>query len=99
MPTPFSTNVSANKILLSIRNIYILFINGIILSIATPVSYVYRPLGYERVNLPLCKVTDIPFDIQEDELLGRDAWTPDLFQSFFILVRIIFYIKKCHYLW
>ena len=25
----------------------------------------YRPLGYERVYLPLCKVADTPFHIQD----------------------------------
>ena len=28
----------------------------------------YRPLGYERVYLPLYKVADTPFHIQGDEL-------------------------------
>ena len=32
-------------------------------------GYLYRPLGYERVYLPLCKVTDTPFHIQEDDIL------------------------------
>ena len=27
-----------------------------------------RPLGYERVYLPLCKVADTPFHIQGDEI-------------------------------
>ena len=37
-------------------------------------SYAYmrfqanRPLGYERVYLPLCKVADTPFHIQGDEM-------------------------------
>ena len=30
-----------------------------------------RPFGYEKVYLPLCKVADTPFHIQEDELLGN----------------------------
>ena len=29
-------------------------------------SIYYRPLGYERVYLPLCKVADTPFHIQGD---------------------------------
>ena len=28
-----------------------------------------RPLGYERVFLPLCKVADTPFHIQEHDIL------------------------------
>ena len=28
----------------------------------------FRPLGYERVYLPLCKVADTPFHIQGDDL-------------------------------
>ena len=28
-------------------------------------TILYRPLGYERVYLPLCKVADTPFHIQE----------------------------------
>ena len=28
----------------------------------------FRPLGYERVYLPLCNVADTPFHIQGDEL-------------------------------
>ena len=28
-----------------------------------------RPLGYERVYLPLCKMADTPFHIQGDDLL------------------------------
>ena len=31
-------------------------------------SYSNRPLGYERVYLPLCKVTDTPFHMQGDEM-------------------------------
>ena len=31
-------------------------------------SVIIRPLGYERVYLPLCKVADTPFHIQGDEL-------------------------------
>ena len=33
----------------------------------------FRPLGYERVYLPLCKVADTPFYIQGDDLLG-ESW-------------------------
>ena len=29
----------------------------------------YRPLGYERVYLPLCKVADTPFYIQGDDTI------------------------------
>ena len=29
----------------------------------------YRPLGYERVYLPLAKVADTPFHIQRDDML------------------------------
>ena len=29
---------------------------------------IIRPLGYERVHLPLCEVADAPFHIQDDEL-------------------------------
>ena len=32
-------------------------------------SVINRPLGYERVYLPLCKVADTPFHIQEDEMI------------------------------
>ena len=28
----------------------------------------FRPLGYERVSLPLCEVADTPFHIQGDDL-------------------------------
>ena len=28
----------------------------------------HRPLGYERVYLPLCKVADTPFHIQGDAM-------------------------------
>ena len=28
----------------------------------------YRPLGYERVYLPLCRVADTPFHIQGDDM-------------------------------
>ena len=31
-----------------------------------PVS---RPLGYEKVYLPLCEVADTPFHIQEEEVI------------------------------
>ena len=31
----------------------------------------FRPLGYERVYLPLCKVADAPFHIQGDEMMGQ----------------------------
>ena len=31
-------------------------------------SLLYRPLGYERVYVPLCKVIHTPFYIQCDEL-------------------------------
>ena len=30
--------------------------------------YIYRPLGHERVFLPLCKVADTPFHIQGDNI-------------------------------
>ena len=30
---------------------------------------IYRPLGYERVYLPLCEVADTPFYIQGDDML------------------------------
>ena len=30
---------------------------------------IFRPPGYERVYLPLCKVADTPFHIQGDDLL------------------------------
>ena len=29
-----------------------------------------RPIGYERVHLPLYKVADAPFHIQEDDVCG-----------------------------
>ena len=29
----------------------------------------YRPLGYERVYLPLCEVADTPFHMQGDDIL------------------------------
>ena len=32
---------------------------------------IYRPLGYERVYLPLYKVADTPFHIQGDEMLYK----------------------------
>ena len=31
-------------------------------------KYAYRPLVYERVYLPLCKVADTPFYIQGDDI-------------------------------
>ena len=31
-------------------------------------TVIFRPLGYERVYLPLCKVADTPFHIQGDDL-------------------------------
>ena len=34
-----------------------------------------RPLGYERVYLPLCKVADTPFHIQDDKLLLHIKFT------------------------
>ena len=36
----------------------------------------YRHLGYERVYLPLCKVADTPFHIQ-DEYIGPPCMTWD----------------------
>ena len=33
--------------------------------------HIYRPLGYVRVYLPLCKVADTPFHIQGDDSLPR----------------------------
>ena len=33
-----------------------------------------RPLGYERVYLPLCKVADTPFQVQGDEYVNRRWW-------------------------
>ena len=35
-------------------------------------SAIFRPLGYERVYLPLYKVADTPFHIQVDDL----SWPP-----------------------
>ena len=32
-----------------------------------------RPLAYERVHLPLCKVADTPFHIQEDEMFDASV--------------------------
>ena len=32
------------------------------------IIYLSRPVGYERVYLPLCKVADTPFHIQGDDL-------------------------------
>ena len=32
----------------------------------------YRPLGYERVYLPLCKVADTPFHAQGDDIFGTE---------------------------
>ena len=34
-------------------------------------SITFRPLGYERVFLPLYKVADAPFHIQSDDLLDE----------------------------
>ena len=31
-------------------------------------TVIYRPLGYERVYLPLYKVADTPFHIQGDDI-------------------------------
>ena len=31
----------------------------------------YRPLGYERVYLTLCKVADTPFHIQGDDMCNQ----------------------------
>ena len=33
-----------------------------------------RPLGYESVHLPLCKVTDAPFHNQGDVILNNDLF-------------------------
>ena len=33
------------------------------------IIWVSRPLGYERVYLPLCKVADTPFHIQGHEVM------------------------------
>ena len=33
----------------------------------------YRPLGYERVHLPLCKVADTPFHIQGDDMYSNEV--------------------------
>ena len=30
---------------------------------------IIRPLGYERVYLPLCKLADTPFHIQREDIL------------------------------
>ena len=35
----------------------------------------YRPLGYERVDLPLCRVADTPFHIQGDDMLKNTKYT------------------------
>ena len=35
--------------------------------------YIYRPLGYERVYLPLYKVADTPFQIQGDDILSKQG--------------------------
>ena len=35
----------------------------------TDLQGVIRPIGYERVYLPLCKVADTPFHIQGNELI------------------------------
>ena len=35
--------------------------------------WIYRPLGYQRVYLPLYKVADIPFHIQRDDILINAA--------------------------
>ena len=32
-------------------------------------NFIYRPPGYERVYLTLCKVADTPFHIQGDDIL------------------------------
>ena len=32
------------------------------------IRMIYRPLRYERVYLPLCKVADTPFHIQGDDI-------------------------------
>ena len=41
-------------------------------------TYIYRPLRYERVCLPLCKVADTPFHIQGDDIICiRHRWEGD----------------------
>ena len=39
------------------------------LSGCAPILLTIRPLGYERVHLPLGKVADTPFHIQGDEFI------------------------------
>ena len=43
----------------------------------------YRPLGYERVYLPLCKVADTPFHIQ-----GWLGFSANLFLQVFLNLGI-----------
>ena len=46
---------------------------GIPLEVGDPeFQMIYRPLGYERVYLPLYKVADTPFHIQGDDILLTD---------------------------
>ena len=42
------------------------------------ISLTNRPLGYERVYLPLHKVADTPFDIQWDEMFFFEGQTEKL---------------------
>ena len=47
-------------------------------NLKTKLTCIIRPLGYERVYLPLCKVADTPFNIEGDELSSMTAslfWT------------------------
>ena len=43
------------------------YFNQNLLPVTTKVAD-HRPLGYERVYLPLCKVADTPFYIQGDDI-------------------------------
>ena len=52
----------------------------LLITAMTIILGIFRPLGYERVYLPLCKVADTPFHSQGDDLSnvpntdGTHAW-------------------------
>ena len=56
--------------------------------------YVSRPLGFERVYLPLCEVVDTPFHIQENDILKKisiTSLTSVKYQAWVLNVRIAKY--------
>ena len=48
-----------------------------------------RPLGYERVYLPLCQVADTPFHIQGDDIMAGGLTLKPLSTTTVVLIRFI----------